>query len=307
MAEAVPPVVWRRWRGSNELAEAVAGYVLAAPATVLLITLLLGPVAVVILLSFTDWQFGAKTFDFIGLGNYEEMFTDKVFWMSIRNTLIYVSVVLIFSVALGLGVAMLIESRPSLRQMWRTVYFLPVMATLVAMALVFEYILHPTLGPLNFVLGMVGIEGTNWLQNRSTALLTLCAIGIWQAVGFNMVLFLAGLTGIPRDLYDAAEIDGAGGAWDRFRTVTWPMLGPTTMFVVIIASIRSFQVFDTVQVLTLGGPSRATEVILYTMYSEGFSYFRSGYASAVTVIFLIFVLTLTLLQRWAIERRVHYG
>ena len=205
--------------------------------------------------------------------------------------------------SLGLGVALLIESRRSFRQVWRTVYFLPVTATMVAMALVFEYILHPAFGPLNYVLSFFGIEGTNWLQNRSTALLTLCGIGIWQSVGFNMVLFLAGLTSIPRDLYDAADIDGAS----RFFTVAWPLLGPTTMFVVIISFIRSFQVFDTVRVLTNGGPNRATEVILYTMYSEGFSYFRSGYAATVTVIFLIFVLTLTLVQRLIIERRVHYG
>ena len=283
--------------------EELAAYALSAPATILLFVLLLGPALAVIILSFTDWQFGAKTLNVVGFKNYVEMFDDKVFWISIRNTLIYVSVVMVVTCSLGLGVALLIESRRSFRQVWRTVYFLPVTATMVAMALVFEYILHPALGPLNYVFSLFGIEGTNWLQNRSTALWTLCGIGIWQSVGFNMVLFLGGLTSIPRDLYDAADIDGAS----RFFTVAWPLLGPTTMFVVIISCIRSFQVFDTVRVLTNGGPNRATEVILYTMYSEGFSYFRSGYAATVTVIFLIFVLTLTLVQRLVIERRVHYG
>ena len=122
-----------------------------------------------------------------------------------------------------------------------------------------------------------------------------------------MVLFLAGLTAIPTDLYDAVAIDGSDSTWDRFRIVIWPLLGPTTMFVVIISCIRSFQVFDTVKVLTDGGPNRATEVLLFTMFSEGFTYFRSGYAAALTTIFLIFVLVLTLVQRIGIEKRIHYG
>jgi multiple sugar transport system permease protein len=118
---------------------------------------------------------------------------------------------------------------------------------------------------------------------------------------------MAGLTSIPRDLYDAAEMDGAGGALDRFRTVTWPMLGPVTLFVVVITSIRSFQVFDTVHVLTQGGPNKATEVLIYSIYSEGFQFFRSSYAAAITVIFLVFILILTIVKTRFIERKVHYA
>jgi multiple sugar transport system permease protein len=298
--------ILRQPRSAKSL-EATTAYVFIAPATLLLFLMLLGPAASVVVLSFTDWQFGMKTFDFIGFANYVEMFADHVFRTSIINTLIYVSLVVTISVLLGLSIAMLIESRRSFRQFWRTIYFLPVTATLVAMALVFEYILHPAFGPLNEFLRLFGVEGTNWLQNRSTALWALCGIGIWQTVGFNMVLFMAGLTAIPTDLYDAAAVDGADGTWDRFRIVIWPLLGPTTMFVVIISCIRSFQVFDTVQVLTQGGPNYATEVLLYTMYSEGFAYFRSGYAAALTVIFLLFVLILTWIQRVGIEKKIHYG
>ncbi len=139
------------------------------------------------------------------------------------------------------------------------------------------------------------------------ALPTLCMIGIWQMLGLNMVLFMAGLKSIPRDLYEAADVDGADSAWERFRTVTWPMLGPATMFASVVTAIRSFQVFDTVAVLTQGGPNKATEVLLYTMYTEGFSFFRTGYASAITVVFLVVVLSLTLLQAWLAERRTHYA
>lgn len=138
-------------------------------------------------------------------------------------------------------------------------------------------------------------------------LYTLAGIGIWQSVGFNMVLFMAGLQSIPKDLYEAASVDGVSNAWDRFRSVTWPMLGPVSLFVIVITAIRSFQVFDTVQVLTKGGPNRASEVLLYTMYSEGFEFFRTGYASAVTMVFLAFVLTIAALKTWFLDRRVHYA
>lgn len=298
-----PPVARAR---PDELAETLAGWSLATPATIALVVLLIGPAAAVLVLSATDWQFGAPSFNWIGLGNYAELWTDRVFWRSLTNTLVYVGVVVPASVAFGLGAALLIEASTSLRAFYRAAYFLPVTATLIAMAIVWQFLLHPSVGLVNLALEQVGIRGLDWLKNPSTALATLCVIGIWQAMGLNMVLFMAGLTAIPRDLYDAADIDGADGAWERFRRITWPMLGPATMFVVVITAIRSFQVFDTVAVLTEGGPNKHTEVLLYTMYQEGFSFFRSGYASALTVVFLVFVLMLTLIQAKALDHRVHY-
>jgi multiple sugar transport system permease protein len=296
----------RRYR-PGEIAEIVAGWSLAAPATSLLVLLLLGPSAGVILLSFTDWQFGAASLNWIGLGNYAEMFSDRVFWRSLGNTLIYVGVVVPASVLLGLGVALLVEAGTSLRGFYRAAFFVPVTSTLIAMSIVWQFLLHPSVGLVNLTLDVLGLGGTDWLKNPRTALLTLCVIGVWQAIGLNMVLFIAGLKSIPGDLYDAAAVDGADGVWERFRRVTWPMLGPATMFVLIITAIRSFQVFDTVQVLTEGGPNKATEVLLYSMYQEGFAYFRSGYAAALTVVFLAFVLALTLLQARIMDRRVHYA
>jgi multiple sugar transport system permease protein len=279
-------------------------YALAAPALSLMLLMLLGPLAAVIALSFTDYQLGAPAFSWIGLSNYREMFADRVFWISLRNTLTYVAIVVPGAVGLGLGIALLIQSGTSLRSWYRTIYFLPVMATLIAMAIVWEFMLHPQFGLVNGLLRGAGLAGHSWLQDRGTALYALCAIGIWQAVGFNMVLFLAGLVSIPKQLYDAAEIDGAADAWSRFRLVTWPMLGPVTVFVVVISGIRSFQVFDTVQVLTKGGPSKSSEVLIYTMYTEGFEFFRSGYGAALTVVFLAFVLMLTMVKAAFSDRGV---
>lgn len=280
---------------------------LAGPALFLMLLFLIGPLVVVIGLSLTDYQLGARALRFLGLANYAEMLADRTFVKSLSNTLIYVAVVVPGSVLLGLGVALLIEADTQMRGFYRAVYFLPVMATLIAMAIVWEFMLHPQFGVINLSLNALGIGGQNWLQNQSLVLFTLCAIGIWQTVGFNMVLFMAGLTAIPGDLYEAAAVDGADTAIDRFRLVTWPMLGPVTLFVIVITSIRSFQVFDTVQVITKGGPNKASEVLLHTMYTEGFSFFRTGYAAAITVVFLVFVLLLSAVKVFVLDKRTHYA
>lgn len=294
-------------RASLQRTEALAGWLLATPAIVLMWLMLLGPAVLVILLSLTDWTFGAPNIAFIGLENYFEMWRDRVFWTSLRNTLCYVAFTVPTAVFLGLGVAMLIEAGTGLRGFYRTLYFLPVTSTLLAMALVFQFALHPTAGLVNQVFGWIGLPTTDWLKNPETALYALGVIGIWQAIGLNMVLFLAGLKAIPNDLYEAAAIDGADSAWERFRRVTWPMLGPAMVFVVTITAIRSFQVFDTVAVLTEGGPNKATSVLLYQMYQEGFSFLRSAYAAALTCVFLAFVLLLTWLQTQLLDKRAHYG
>ena len=274
-------------------AAAVAGYTLITPAVFFLVVLFFGPILMIILFSTTDYSLGAKAFSWIGFGNYIELWNDSGFWISIRNTFVYVAVVAPISIGLGLLVALLIESAASAMNFYRAIYFLPVATTMVAMAVVWEFIMHPTAGLLNLSLNFFGLDGHIWLTDRDLVLFAVCWIGIWEK-------------GIPRDLYDAAEVDGASSAWDRFRTVTWPMLGPATMFVVIITGVRSFKVFDTVAVLTQGGPVKASEVLLYTIYTEGFTYFRSAYASSLTVIFLSVVLIVTLFQAKVFESRVNY-
>lgn len=304
MAEAVlDRASARSWR----IDRLAVPYLLAGPAFALMLLLLIGPVLTVLLLSFTDYQLGAPGFGFIGLDNYAELASEKVFWKSLGNTLAYVGVVVPAAVGLGLGVALLIESGRSWRAFYRAAFFVPVMATLIAMAIAWEFMLHPQFGLINLMLKPLGIAPQNWLNDPGLALWVLAVIGIWQSFGFNMVLFMAGIVSIPKHLYEAAEMDGARSAWDRFRLVTWPLLGPVTMFVVVITAIRSFQVFDTVHALTKGGPVKATEVLLYSMYAEGFEFLRSGYAAAIAVIFLVFVLILTVVKARLLDRKVHYG
>lgn len=301
----------------------LAGYLFAAPAVILMLVILIAPVFIAAILSFTDYNLGNPGAEWVGFDNYERMIGrstyKKMLWASATYTLVVVPV----SIGLGLGAALLINSLKRLGDIYKTIYFLPVMAALLAMAIVWEFMLHPTLGVVNASLeSLCGgwIEALwpwlaqscadrfpLWFGDREYAIWTICFIGIWQGFGFNMVLYLAGLTAVPRELYHAAEMDGAVTAWDRFRLVTWPMLGPTTVFVVTITAIRSFQVFDTVEAITLGGPSKTTYVMMYAIYEKAIQQNLIGMGSAITIVFLAFVLFMTLLQRYLVEKRVHYS
>lgn len=308
---------------------------LTAPAIILMLAILIAPIAVATVLSFTDYSLGNAGFEWVGGENYMKIFTHSTYKKMLVATLTYVLVVVPVSVLLGLGAALLINSLRHGGSIYKTIYFLPVMATLLAMAIAWEFALHPTIGLINDTLsdgcevgwlyhlatgawygndpasswyGQSCSKGFPlWLGDRDYAIWTLCFIGIWQAFGFNMVLYLAGLTSVPRELHAAAEMDGVRSSWTRFWLITWPMLGPTTVFVVTITLIRSFQVFDTVEALTHGGPVKSTFVMMYAIYEKAIQHNLVGTGAAITVAFLVFVMLLTLAQRWLVERRVHYA
>ncbi len=294
------------------------------PALFLMFAILLLPIGIAGVLSLTDYSLGNTDAAFVGFENYERIFTRSTYEKMFGATFRYVFVVVPMTVGLGLGAALLIHSLTRFGDVYKTIYFLPVMAALIAMAIVWEFAFHPTIGVINATLergcGTVleawswyakGCERTFplWLTDRDYAIWTVSFIGIWQGFGFNMVLYLAGLTSIPRDLYGAAEMDGAEAGWDRFRLVTWPMLGPTTVFVVTISMIRSFQVFDTVEAFYPqgGGPSKSVYVMMFAIYEKAIQQNLIGIGAAITMVFLAFVMVLTIVQRWLVERRTHYA
>lgn len=295
---------------SRRTRETLTDLWLTGPAVAAMLVLIVIPVVLVAVLSFTDYQFGARRFDWIGWENYRELFTDPIGRRAITNTLIYVAIVIPFSMSLGLLVALglfrMTQWAPRLSNALRAAYFLPVAATLVAMAVAWQMLLHPSLGLINATLREIGLPGQNWLSDRGLVLYTLAAIGIWQSIGYTMVLYLAGLAAIPADLYEAAAVDGAERGWERFWTVTWPMLGPTTLFVAVITATNAFRVFETVATLTRGEPAFASDTLVYALYREGFIYFKAGYASAITMVFFVFVLLVTLIKFRVLESRVHY-
>ena len=287
--------------------ETRAAWGLIGPTALLMLVLLVLPTLAVLVLSVTDAELGVPEINFLGFDAYTDLLTDRTFLGALRNTALYVAMVAPASILLGLGLAMLIEAELGARAFFRSVYFLPVVSLIVAMASVWQYLMHPSIGPINLVLRMLGFAGVNWLGSSDNVLVALAIIGVWQALGFNMVLFMAGLTTIDRTLYAAAEMDGARSAWDRFRLVTWPMLGPTTVFVITISVINAVKVFETVATLTQGGPAKASETLLWVIYQEGFVYLHVGTASAMAVVFIALLLFLLVLQTRVLDKQVHYG
>lgn len=287
--------------------EAIAAWLLTLPAMMAFVLMLGLPTLAVVAIAFTDYELGAQSLRYVGLANFAELMEDRGFVTSFRNTAFYVAVTTPASVIGGLMLALLIEAGTRGRAFFRAVFFLPVVSLMVAMATAFQYMFHPTIGPVNAALRALGLAGPNWLGSSDSVMWSLAIIGTWEQIGFNMVLFLAGLTAIPRDLYAAAEVDGVRSPWSRFWTVTWPLLGPTALFVLTITMIRALRVFDIVATLTQGGPNKASEVLLFTMYTEGFTFFRMGYSAAITVVFLAVVVVLMTLQTRVLDRRVHYG
>ena len=301
-AIAVSPARPRRARGEPLFEKPL--YLL--PAFALLLIFFLLPAAATVLISFSDWQLGRTGLSFVGLDNYAELFRSDDFRISIANTLWLNLFVVPLSFGVSLGLALAITSVTRGAPFWQTVYFVPVTSNLVAMAVVWDYLLHPELGFAAQLFLALGLEPVNWLNDRDVVLYSVGFISSWQLIGYYTVLFIAGLSNIPRSLYEAARMDGASSAWDRFVHITWPMLGPTSLFVLIITIIKSFQMFDVVKVLTEGGPDKASEIILHTLFQEGFIFFRMGVAASIATIFFAVMLILTLYQMRIFERFVHY-
>lgn len=276
------------------------------PAFLVLAVFFIVPAAATVVISFTDWQLGRTEFSFAGVANYLRLFGSDDFRTSIANTLWLNLAVVPASFVISLALALAISSVSRGAGFWQTVYFIPVTSNLVAMAVVWDYLLHPKLGFVAQLFLTMGLEPVNWLNDRAVVLYTVGFISMWQLIGYYTVLFLAGLLNIPRVLYEAARVDGASSAWDRFANITWPMLGPTSLFVFIITVIKSFQIFDVVKVLTKGGPDKASEIILHTLFQEGFIFFRMGMAASIATIFFAVMLLLTLYQMRIFERFVHY-
>ena len=283
----------------------ISGFLLSLPSGILLLTLYVAPMVCLFLLAFTDYEMGNVGIKWIGLANFNQILKDPVFKRSLWNTLIYVAMVVPISIIGGLLIALLVHARTKTRSFYEVIYFLPVTSTLIAMATVWQFLLHPKLGPINSIIKLLGIPAQNFLGDPTLMIATLAAIGVWQLIGFNMILFLTGLSSIPKEIYEAAAIDGVTNSVDRFFKVTLPMLGPTTLFVLVTSSITGFKVFDTVAVLTQG--RNQSEVLLYDIYLEGFTYAKMGYASVLTLAFLLIIVGLSAWQVLHMDKKVHYA
>ena len=275
-------------------------WLFVAPALAAIALFLFVPVVASLLLSFTDFDIYAvanpANLRFVGLGNYGALLGDPLFARALRNTLYYVAVGGPLSVAASLVAALLVNARfARFRPLFRTAFFLPVVTTLVAIAVVWRYLYHPRVGLVNQLLAHLGIAPIDWLGDPLWAMPAIIAMSIWKNFGFNMVIFVAGLQAIPERLYEAASLDGAG-PWRQFRHVTLPMLAPTALFVAVMTMIGGFQLFAEPYVMTQGGPSNATLSIVLLMFQEGFRFWNMGYAAAVAFVLFAILLVATALQ-----------
>jgi ABC-type sugar transport system permease subunit len=287
------------------LREAVTAWAFVSPSLVLLLIFSAGPLLFAFYLSFHEWNLLEPAKPFVGLRHYLELAVDRLFWNAAKNTAIY-SLYVPATMIVALGVALLLNRSTRSVALLRAVFFLPYVTSFVAISIVWQWMYDPDFGLFNWVLGLAGLGPFPWLNSPSTALLALMIMAVWIHIGFQMVIFLAGLQAIPRELYEAAMIDGAG-AWRRFRRITLPLLRPTTFFVLVTSIIGSFQVFTFVYVMTEGGPLHATDVIVYHIYQNAWQFLRMGYASAMSWVLFAVIFAITLLQFRFLGRRMAPG
>jgi multiple sugar transport system permease protein len=287
-------------RSTLQKRQARSGWLFLAPALGLIGVFFFLPVVAGLLLSLTDFDIYAigspGTARFVGLDNYIEVLNSAAFWGALRNTLYFVLAGGTLSVAVSLAAALLLNARVvRLRSLFRTIYFTPVVTTLVAVAIVWRYLYHPRYGLLNHALGWLGLGPIDWLGDPHWAMPAIILLSVWKNFGYNMLIFVAGLQGIPEEFYEAAAIDGAG-AWRRFLHVTLPGLAPIFLFVGLTTMIGQFQLFAEPYVMTQGGPLGSTQSLVLLMYEEGFRWWRMGTASTIAVLLLLITLIGALLQ-----------
>ncbi len=251
-------------------------------------------------LSLTKWDGLSADQTFVGLGNYRALLHDHEFINSMKVTAIYTVCVTVLSIGIGLVLALALNRRLAGRNVYRTIFFTPVLTATVAAAVVWQLLFDPFTGIVNIGLRHVGVEGPHWLSSPSWALAAIIVVGVWKRIGFTMIIYLAGLQTISPTYYEAARVDGAG-SWRQFRDVTWPLLTPITVLQLIMAVIDSFQVFDHVYVMTQGGPMGATNVAPLFLYNQGFRIFHLGYAAAVGWVIFLVVFAATIVQ-WRLSK-----
>ncbi len=278
------------------------------PALLIIGTFSIYPIIKSFFMSFyTDYDYFKDLVFARGFDNYKEIFQDPEFWKSLSNTLIFVIGVVPLSIIISLFIATLLNQKIKFRGLFRTIYFLPFVTSVVAVSIVWRWIFHSQYGVLNYFLGLFGISPINWLSDPNWAMPSLIILAIWKGLGYNIIIFLAGLQNINQQYYLAAKIDGAG-AWERFKNITVPLLSSTTFFISIVSIINSFKVFDEVYALFGGqpGPAGSAETIVYYIYNKFYGEWNFGVASAAAYVLFLIIFIFTLIQLYVGKKKVNY-
>lgn len=292
----------RRWSRAKSTLNA---YLYLVPTLLGLLIFSAGAIIASFFISFTNWQLVLPPV-WIGLKNYRNLWELPEFWQVLRNTVYYTVGYVPLALVIPLLMALLVNQKIRGITFFRTTYFLPVVTSGVAIALVWGWMYNPSFGMINFLLDkLFGITGPRWLSDPNWAMPSLILIGVWHSSGYNMVIYLAGLQGIPQELYEAARMDGAGW-WAQFRHITIPLITPTTFFILVLSIIGSFQVWTITYLLTQGGPANATLTLSYYIYQQGFQWFHMGFAASLAYILFAIVFVVTMVQMKLQKQWVFY-
>jgi multiple sugar transport system permease protein len=288
------PTISKRQRKIRKM---LVAYSFIAPNFIGFAVFTLGPILFAFALAFMHWD-GSNPISFAGLDNFWQLFRDRAFQAALWNTIVYTVASVPLTLAASLGLAVLLNQKILGRNFFRTVAFFPYVGSLVAVAVVWNMIFNPEMGPVNMVLYSLGVDPKNlpgWAADKHWAMVTIVLFGVWKSMGYFMVIYLAGLQGINAELYEAADLDGAN-AWQKFWHITVPQLAPTTFFVSVMLTIQSFKVFDQIYMITQGGPGTSTLVLVYHIYNTAFISWDLGYSSMVALVLFLLVLAVTVVQ-----------
>lgn len=284
--------------------EALWGYAMVAPLLIGLAIFFYLGLGASLYLSFTEWDVLTAP-QWVGLDNFQRFWETPIYLKTFWNTLRFALLLVPLGMLASLGMALALNQNIRLRGIYRVLFFLPVLTMPVAIAVVWKWIYAPDFGLLNQVLAFFGGPRVKWLGDPNLAMISLVIMSIWMGSGYGMVIYLAGLQNISRSYYEAAQVDGASG-WQQFTNITLPLLTPTIFFSLVTSTISAFQVFDIVYVMTKGGPMDSTRTLVYTIYDDGFRFFRMGMASATAWVLFAIILAITVVQLWGQRRWVHY-
>jgi multiple sugar transport system permease protein len=285
--------------------EAVAAYLFLTPFFIFFLVFVVRSVATAVNLSFYDWQILRPSRPYIGLGNYQELFNDYVWWIALQNTIVFAVLTVLGTTILALASALAVTQPIRGQSFFRVLLYMPTLLSVGVVGLTWVWLLSTQFGVINYFLSFIGIRPVNWLGDESLVIPALSLTTIWWGFGFPMLIFIAGLQGIPEQLYEAAKIDGANGR-QLFWYITLPLLRPTILFVTVTGVISHFQVFGQPFIMTTGGPGRASYTVIYYLYEMAWRAFRMGYGSAVAVTLAVIMALFTVVQFRLIGRRVEY-
>ncbi len=280
-------------------------YVLIAPAILIVVVMTIYPMIYGFIVSFTNWDIVTGEMNFVGLSNYKRLFTNKEFWLVIKNTFVYTVSVVFFSIALSILIGVFLNKNKRIYAFVQTIVFTPYILSMVAVAVLFCWLFDVNSGFFNFILTSLGFEPLMWLRSESTSLMSIIIVSVWKDLGYSSLMVIAGLQSIPKSVYEAAKLDRAG-SFTTFRKITLPMLSPTIFFLLVTKTIDCFRAFDISFNMTQGGPRSSSKLLVLFIYQEGYQNFRMGTAMAAAIVLLVIVSVVSYINFAVVDKKVHY-